>query len=127
MSDATQLSPDVAPATPVPVLEDAWALSPSVALRAEPFGAMAYDFSTRRLSFLKHPKLADVVRSLGRHPRALDACREAGIGERELPVVEAGLRRLAETGMLVPRHERRRPRDAATLCSPSVAAGGTRT
>jgi mycofactocin biosynthetic radical S-adenosylmethionine protein MftC len=86
-----------------PVLEDAWALSPSVALRAEPFGAMAYDFSTRRLSFLKHPKFVALVRRLEHHPSALDACREEGIGEGELSVFGEGLRRLAETGMLVRR------------------------
>jgi putative mycofactocin binding protein MftB len=30
-----------------------WALDPQVALRPEPFGALAYNFTTRRLSFLK--------------------------------------------------------------------------
>ena len=39
-------------------------LSGSVALRPEPFGALAYDFHTRRLSFLKSPQLVDVVRRL---------------------------------------------------------------
>ena len=89
------------------MLEDAWALSPSVALRAEPFGAMAYDFSTRRLSFLKHPRFVDLLRRLGDHASALDACREAGIDDGELEALGAGLRRLAETGMLV-----RRPAEA---------------
>ena len=46
----------------------------SVALRPEPFGAMAYDFHTRRLTFLKTPQLVDVVRRLaGRVDRCLDA------------------------------------------------------
>ena len=90
-------------AAPQPVLEEAWALSPSVALRPEPFGAMAYDFSTRRLSFLKHPRLVDLVRRLGDHPCALDACKEMGIDDRDLQAFGEGLRRLAETGMLVAR------------------------
>ena len=86
-----------------PALEDAWALSPSVALRPEPFGAMAYDFSTRRLSFLKHPRFVDFVRRLKDHPSALDAARELGIGDRELGALGEGLRRLAESGILVRR------------------------
>ncbi len=84
-------------------LEEAWALSPSVALRPEPFGAMAYDFATRRLSFLKHPKLVDLVRRLEHRPSALEACRDAGVDDGQLAEFAAALRRLAETGMLVRR------------------------
>ena len=102
-----------------PVLEDAWALSPSVALRAEPFGAMAYDFSTRRLFFLKHPRFVDLLRRLGDHPCALDACREAGIGDRELGALGEGLRRLAESGMLV-----RRPAEACGAAPVATARPG---
>ncbi len=86
-----------------PLLEDAWALSPTVALRTEPFGAMAYDFSTRRLSFLKHPRLVRLVSRLDQHACALDACRDAGVEDGELPAFAEGLRRLADTGMLVRR------------------------
>ncbi len=106
------------------MLEDAWALAPSVALRPEPFGAMAYDFSTRRLSFLKHPKLVDVVRRLEDRSCALDACKEAGIGDRELPVLAEGLRRLADTGMLVRRRDVVRERLAAS--APTISAGESR-
>jgi putative mycofactocin binding protein MftB len=42
-------------------LERGWALDPQVALRPEPFGALAYHFGTRRLSFLKTPTLRAVV------------------------------------------------------------------
>ena len=42
----------------------AWRLVDSVSLRPEPFGALAYDFRTRRLSFLKTPALVEVVRGL---------------------------------------------------------------
>ena len=45
-------------------LDVAWRLSPSVSLRPEPFGALVYDFSTRRLSFLKSLLLLAVVRGL---------------------------------------------------------------
>ncbi len=84
-----------------PVLQDAWALSPSVSLRAEPFGATAYDFSTRQLSFLEHPRLAELVRRLGHHPSALQACRALGIEGSELSRFGEALRLLAETGVLV--------------------------
>ena len=46
------------------LLEQAWRLSDSVSLRPEPFGAMAYDFATRRLSFLKSRPLVAVVELL---------------------------------------------------------------
>ena len=40
-------------------------LNPDVALRPEPFGALAYHFGTRRLSFLKAPELVELVCALG--------------------------------------------------------------
>jgi putative mycofactocin binding protein MftB len=39
------------------------ALDPQVALRPEPFGALAYHYGNRRLIFLKHPDVVRVVRS----------------------------------------------------------------
>ena len=46
-------------------LDESWALTPSVALRPEPFGALAYHFGNRKLIFLKRPELVTVVRGLG--------------------------------------------------------------
>ena len=84
-------------------LESAWALHRRVALRAESFGALAYHYETRRLSFLKHPQLVRVVAELERHDRAADALRAAGVAaEREAPFVRA-LGTLADTGMIVRR------------------------
>jgi mycofactocin biosynthesis protein MftB len=84
-------------------LEGAWVLDERVALRAESFGALAYHFGTRRLSFLKHPQLVRVVEALIEHERASDALRAAGVGpEREAAITRA-LATLAETGMIVPR------------------------
>jgi putative mycofactocin binding protein MftB len=54
-------------------------LSPSVALRPEPFGALAYHFGNRRLTFLKTPQLVDVVRLLDRHDTATGALSAAGV------------------------------------------------
>ncbi|MGZ4444278.1 MAG: mycofactocin biosynthesis chaperone MftB [Nocardioidaceae bacterium] len=47
------------------MLDQAWRLGDSVELRPEPFGALAYDFRTRRLAFLKTSELAHVARRLG--------------------------------------------------------------
>jgi mycofactocin biosynthesis protein MftB len=84
-------------------LDRAWEVENQVALRPEPFGALAYHFGTRRLSFLKTRKLLAVVQALGEHPTGLDACRAAGVSEAELPAYARALESLAGSGMLVER------------------------
>jgi len=81
----------------------AWALSPQVALRPERFGALAYHFGTRRLSFLKSPRLLAVVEALADHPTATDACTAVGITAAELPGMSTALSTLARTDMIVRR------------------------
>lgn len=81
----------------------AWALSPQVALRPERFGALAYHFGTRRLSFLKSPRLLTVVEALADHPSATEACAAVGIPEAEMPSMTTALATLARTDMIVPR------------------------
>jgi putative mycofactocin binding protein MftB len=44
-----------------------------VALRHEPFGALAYHFDTRRLIFLKSPLLTELVEGLAAYGSADDA------------------------------------------------------
>jgi mycofactocin biosynthesis protein MftB len=78
-----------------------WALDPQVSLRPERFGALAYHFGTRRLSFLKSRTLFAVVASLGEHPNALQACRAAGVTDEELPRYAQALGTLADTKMIV--------------------------
>lgn len=39
-----------------------------MALRPEPFGALAYHYDSRRLTFLRDVLLVDVVKVLGDHP-----------------------------------------------------------
>jgi putative mycofactocin binding protein MftB len=82
-----------------------WTLDAGVALRPEPFGALAYHFGTRRLSFLKSRTLLAVVQALGDHATGLDACRAAGVAEAELPRYEQALATLADTQMIVPRED----------------------
>ncbi len=87
-------------------LDRAWRLDRQVALRPEPFGALAYHFGTRRLSFLKSRKLLDVVKQLSQHTSARAACRAAGVGADELPQYERALATLAEAGMIAPGDQR---------------------
>jgi putative mycofactocin binding protein MftB len=84
----------------VSLLDRPWALADQVALRPEPFGALAYHFGTRRLSFLKSPLLSDAVRGLSDHATAREACLAAGVSQDRLPVYERALSTLAETGMI---------------------------
>src|SRR5690606_9009796 len=62
-------------------LETRWQLHPRVALRPEPFGALLYHFGTRKLSFLKNPRIVEIVRSLPGHTSARAAIRAASIGD----------------------------------------------
>ena len=75
-------------------------LSPSVSLRPEPFGALVYDFATRRLSFLKTLRLVDVVRRLDGSTDVEDALRSAGVAEADRAGYLRALDGLAATGVL---------------------------
>ena len=75
-------------------------LNPKVALRPEPFGALAYHFGTRKLSFLKAPALVELVRDLEAHPTVLAAVDHLGTAEKDRYL--RALATLAETDMIVP-------------------------
>ena len=79
-----------------------WRLNPQVALRPERFGALAYHFGTRRLSFLKSTRLLEVVEGLEAADDPIAACRAAGVAEEELPSYRTALATLARTDMIVP-------------------------
>jgi putative mycofactocin binding protein MftB len=51
----------------------AYELRPDVALRPEPFGALAYDYRTRRLTFVRSRLLCALLQSLARFPSAQEA------------------------------------------------------
>jgi mycofactocin biosynthesis protein MftB len=78
-------------------------LSPTVTLRRESFGALAYDFTTRRLSFLKHQLIVDVLETLADQPSAARACAAVGVTERQRPAILRALAVLADRGVLVER------------------------
>ena len=84
-------------------LDRAWRLHPQVALRPEGFGALAYHFGTRRLTFLKRPEMRLVVEALAAHPSARAACLSAGLPEAALPGYAQALDTLARTDMIIER------------------------
>ena len=85
------------------MLDEPWTLSPSVALPPEPFGALAYHFGNRKLSFLKRPELVTVVRGLGDHADVRAALLAAGVPEPQHASYVEALRGLAATDMIRPR------------------------
>ena len=86
-----------------PALDDAWALAPGVALRPEPFGALAYHFGNRRLTFLKRPELVAVVRALAGSATVREALVAAGVPEAHFPAYLGALNGLATADMIRPR------------------------
>ncbi len=82
-----------------------WTLNPQVSLRPESFGALAYHFGTRRLSFLKSRTLLTVVESLADQPTGHAACSAAGVTAAELGTYERALATLARSGMICEREE----------------------
>ena len=85
------------------MLDEAWTLSPSVALRPERFGALAYHFGNRKLTFLKRPELVAVVRGLAGQPDVRSALVAAGVPEPQHPAYAAALQGLAATDVIRPR------------------------
>jgi len=103
LTSTTATSAVPAPATAAYDGARAWALHPQVALRPESFGALAYHFGTRRLTFLKSRTLLAVVESLAGHRSGAEACRAAGVPDDELGTYDAALAALAESGMICER------------------------
>ena len=85
------------------MLDEPWALSPSVALRPEPFGALAYHFGNRKLTFLKRPELVRVVRALAEHDDVRSTLVAVGIPPAQHAAYAAALDGLAATDMIRPR------------------------
>lgn len=76
-------------------------LAPQVAVRPERFGALLYHFGTRRLSFLKEPRLLATVQHLDGSRTVREACLAAGVTEPELPRYATAVSTLESTGMLL--------------------------
>jgi len=82
------------------MLDRAFTLHPQVALRPEPFGALAYHYGNRKLIFLKHPDIVRVVGALADHATLRDALTAAGIAEGRWPAFERAVASLVESEML---------------------------
>jgi putative mycofactocin binding protein MftB len=96
---------------PPSLLPAALQLNPRVALRPEPFGALAYHFGTRRLVFLKHPDMVAVARALGRHRSLADALRGCSIDEARWPSFVSAFTALLEADVVVERARLRERRE----------------
>jgi putative mycofactocin binding protein MftB len=81
-------------------LDRAYRLNPAATLRPEPFGALAYHFGNRRLTFLKSPQLVTVVRLLDGHDSAADALQAAGVPADERARYAAALAALADSEVI---------------------------
>ena len=84
-------------------LESELRLHPQVALRPEPFGALAYHYGNRRLVFLKHPDVVAVVRELESHATLSDTLAACGVAERRWPSFVNALDSLHESDVVCER------------------------
>jgi mycofactocin biosynthesis protein MftB len=66
-------------------LDAALELHPQVAVRPEPFGALAYHYGNRRLVFLKHPDVVRVLQVLADHATLGDALAACDVAEGRWP------------------------------------------
>ncbi|MEP6463215.1 MAG: mycofactocin biosynthesis chaperone MftB [Frankiaceae bacterium] len=81
-------------------------ISSAVTLRPEPFGALAYHFGQRRLTYLAAADLVAVIGELakpeGPHGRrnASQAMAAAGVSADRRPAIESALASLVDRGVL---------------------------
>ena len=79
------------------LLDRALELDPQVALRPEPFGALAYHYGTRRLVFLKDRDVVAVAKALDDHPSLLATLVACGIAESRWPAFAKAFATLNES------------------------------
>ena len=81
-------------------LDTAYQVSPQVALRPEPFGALAYHYGNRRLVFLRKPELVELLRGLEGHDSLADALAASGIATTRWPSFVKALSNLEESEII---------------------------
>lgn len=84
-------------------LAQPYELHPKVALRPEPFGALAYHYGNRRLTFLRSPELVALVRSLGSHESVTASMTALGVAPSQIPALSKALSSLEQSGVVRPR------------------------
>ncbi len=85
---------------PSSTLERAFTLDPQVALRPEPFGALAYHYGTRRLVFLRHLDVVSVVKALADHPSLEATLTACEIDPKRWPSFVAALENLERSEII---------------------------
>jgi putative mycofactocin binding protein MftB len=78
-----------------------YTLHPQVGLRDERFGALAYHYGNRRLTFLNDEALLAVVRAASLADDVDAALAEAGVDDDRRSAYRVALQRLAEAEVLV--------------------------
>ena len=86
-----------------PLLERPLALHPQVALRPEPFGALAYHYGNRRLVFLQHTDMVSVVQHLAEHPSLAATLEACGVDGRRWPSFAKAVESLMKSEIVVER------------------------
>jgi putative mycofactocin binding protein MftB len=79
------------------------ALHPQVALRPEPFGALAYHYGNRRLVFLQHADIVAVARRLSEHPTLAATLEACGIDQSRWPAFSKAVQSLMKSEIIVER------------------------
>jgi putative mycofactocin binding protein MftB len=82
------------------ILDECLELSPSVSLRPEPFGALAYHVGNRRLTFLKRPELVTLIESLDGVTQVRALLVEASIPEEQWSAYARVLETMSEAEMV---------------------------
>jgi len=81
-------------------LEASYRLDEQVALRPEPFGALAYHYGNRRLVFLRSPEMVELVRALDGADTVGGALEATGIDRRRWPSFLKALDHLASSEVI---------------------------
>ena len=84
-------------------------LHANVALRPEPFGALAYHYGNRKLVFLKSPRMVALVKSLADFVSVDDALVPLNLSVRARANYLGALTSLEQSDMIVIRSARMRP------------------
>ena len=75
-------------------------LHPQVAIRPEPFGALAYHYGNRRLVFLKHPDVVRVAEALSQYPSLHATLEACGIHQHRWPSFERAIASLVQSEVI---------------------------
>ena len=78
----------------------AYGLHPQVAIRPEPFGALAYHYGNRRLNFLRAPELVVLVHDLEHHDSVDAALAESTIPPARQAAFRKALAALADSEVI---------------------------